>query len=165
MFTTGCPVHTPKCYSVRRDGKHGLFMRDERGRLLPGFTGNPRGRPKSLRNEIASKTEDGRQLVEKLWEIAQGNRPGAKVRDELDALKYLADHMFGKAPETVVTTTLESDVTDAASRISADDLRQLAKMKLESMLSPGERIISGQTGQALETPTDAVLVPDTTSES
>ena len=118
-----------------------------------------------MRAKLAEITNDGQELIEILWGLARGFVPDAKARDRLDAAKYLADHYFGKAPETVIATTLNGDAVEAAARITGDELRQLAKLKLESLLGPGERIVRDDPGQAPKGTEDAVLVPVTTDDS
>lgn len=103
-----------------------------------------------MRNQLAELTDNGRELVELLWKMAKGEEPGAKARDILDARKYLADHYFGKAPETVLAATISAESMAAAKELSGDEIRQLARMSLERYLEPGERIISGEAGGASE---------------
>jgi hypothetical protein len=91
--------------------------RDAQGRLLPGHSGNPGGRPKGFANLIREQTEDGAELVRIALETLRGTLQrrewmGASegplevvttpsVKDSLDALKWLADRGWGKAVETV----------------------------------------------------------------
>lgn len=68
-------------------------------RWLPGQSGNPTGRPKSLGPMIRHDTEEGRVLVEALMGIAQevANPSSARV----SAINTLLERGWGKAPQAV----------------------------------------------------------------
>ena len=63
----------------------------------PGKSGNPSGRPKGaagLARYIASQTDDGRELVDRL--LALSRDPRAPVREATGATFALLDRMIGK---------------------------------------------------------------------
>lgn len=72
--------------------------RDEKGRLLPGSTANPSGRPKKLK-EFQDALHD--RFYERAFSVMQEllASPDDKVR--VAAIKELWDRMFGKAPQAV----------------------------------------------------------------
>lgn len=77
-------------------------LRDEKGRLLPGYTANPGGRPKTkgLTEYIKGKVgEDGRELVDFYYSIF--NNPEQKLDHRLEAANWLTDRGFGKAVQMV----------------------------------------------------------------
>jgi hypothetical protein len=72
--------------------------RDEKGRLLPGSTANPSGRPKRLRDfqdKLYAEFYD--EAFSVMRELLRD--PDGKVR--ATALKELWDRMFGKSPQAV----------------------------------------------------------------
>lgn len=94
--------------------------RDAQGRLLPGNTANPLGRPggsKGFAALIREQSKEGAELVDVAFQVLRGELVrrewmGASegplevmvtptVKESLDALKWLADRGWGKAVETV----------------------------------------------------------------
>ena len=71
-------------------------MRDEKGRFVPGESGNPHGRPPKEQSvtDLLDKTVDKQELVNKLIEIAL-------EKGDMNALKYAIDRLDGKPRETV----------------------------------------------------------------
>lgn len=75
--------------------------RDERGRWLPGVSGNPSGRPKGLRGlaeEIRRSTADGLELVATFLSIVRDPNQPAALR--CAAARELLDRAFGRAPSS-----------------------------------------------------------------
>ena len=78
-----------------------------------GRSGNPGGMPKKFRTIIRETTKDGEVLVNIMRTIAEGEKyKGRKptLRDIMDAVRWLADHGFGKAPQPVTGPDLEGPV-------------------------------------------------------
>jgi hypothetical protein len=76
--------------------------------FMPGYSGNPGGRPKGLAKATRQLVgEDGMALVELWWSIAQD--PMARTSDRLEASRLLADRGWGKA---AVFTQQEGDPLD-----------------------------------------------------
>jgi hypothetical protein len=118
----------PKKAPAQPTGTHGNTpaasppppARDAQGRLLPGHSGNPAGRPggtKGFAALIREQSGDGEELVRIAFQTLRGELQrrewmGASegpvqvvttpsVKESLDALKWLADRGWGKAVETV----------------------------------------------------------------
>ena len=77
----------------------GQILRDEKGRYLPGVTGNPAGRPRtglSIRELCRSQVEK-RDLIEKLGAIAAGEGEYAKadIDARLRAITTLVQYGYG----------------------------------------------------------------------
>lgn len=81
----------------------------------PGQTGNPGGRPKGLAAMVREVVgEDGQQLVKAMAVIAVGTAAQVRTffgehvkrtaRDRMQAVEFLADRGFGKAPQEVSVT-------------------------------------------------------------
>jgi len=82
--------------------------------FLPGFSGNPGGRPKGLASLVRSKTKNGKELVDLMLKIMRGKltvtrytSEGVKyeqtpsIQDRQKALEWLADRGFGKCDSVV----------------------------------------------------------------
>lgn len=116
---------------MEKDTKMGLRLadRDAKGRLLPGSKLNlkPTGRLHSLAPYIREATDGGKEIIERILSISRGEpqyvpsrvrmpdgsyvetqgQPMARLvkGEEADrATYYLADHVFGKAPERLNLT-------------------------------------------------------------
>ena len=63
--------------------------------FLPGQSGNPGGRPKSLSGLVRQETKDGAELVAFHLRILRGRKQPLRYR--LEAAAWLADRGFGKA--------------------------------------------------------------------
>ena len=73
--------------------------RDARGRLLPGHTANPGGRPRGLSRYVRELTRDGRTLAEFFHRIFRGEDVDGQTpsfQDRLKAAEWLADRGFGR---------------------------------------------------------------------
>ena len=77
-------------------------MRDQYGRFVPGYSGNPGGRPhkdESLTDVLRRKV-DKDLIASKLIELAV-------ERGDLGALKYINDRLDGRPVETINQTVRE----------------------------------------------------------
>lgn len=87
------------------NGRSGRKPPPASGRFKKGESGNPGGRPKGLAAMVRAKTKDGAQLVDTMVQIALGKlRIGKRYpshRDRREAVAWLADRGFGKAPDKV----------------------------------------------------------------
>lgn len=109
--------------------------RDEKGRLLPGQTANPGGRPKDLfrvREMVAARGDD---IINKLFGIAfdtpemmldEGRSPlleMPKVSDRLKALELLLAYWVGRPIAALEVSTPEGKRLDiAGARAAAAEL-------------------------------------------
>lgn len=78
-------------------------LRDEKGRILPGSTGNPYGRPKKKTFRDYFNDEEEEDLINKIKQ-AIGERP--------EIMKMVVEHIFGKPTQQVNT-----DITSAGKPI------------------------------------------------
>lgn len=85
-----------------------------------GQSGNPGGRPKGLVKAIREQTCDGEQLVAFMLQVFRGEVPGAKLRDQMDAVTWLADRGFGKPVQA-----LEHSGKDGQALIPVDLLQAI----------------------------------------
>lgn len=76
----------------------------------PGQSGNPSGRPrgaKGLARYIASQTEDGRELVDRLLEMSRD--PNTPVRERVLCTMHLLDRGVGKPMTTAeIAVTIDA---------------------------------------------------------
>jgi hypothetical protein len=98
-------------------------VRDEKGRIRPGHTLNPGGRPKGFAQKCRDATDDGNDLVATAQKFARGEIPGQSTRDQLEAIKFLTAYGWGKAPETNVNIEVAS--TEESAQTAADMARDL----------------------------------------
>lgn len=90
------------------------MSRDEKGRFIPGESGNPQGRPPKEQavTDILRNTVDKQALVDKLLELA--------MQGDKQALLYAIDRLDGRPRETVhnlienLPEVVEIDLTDKA---------------------------------------------------
>jgi hypothetical protein len=88
--------------------------RDDTGRFLPGVSGNPAGRPKSLSRYIREKTNDGSEIADFFLgvfaskeKIEYENSKGEKVkrdpnlRERMEAAEWLADRGWGRPTQPI----------------------------------------------------------------
>lgn len=88
--------------------------RDESGKFLPGVSGNPAGRPKSLSRYIREQTSDGEKIADfflqvfnKHTKIEYEDSKGKKVkrdpnlRERMEAAEWLADRGWGRPTQPI----------------------------------------------------------------
>lgn len=128
-------------------------MRDQRGRFVPGVSGNVRGRPRGfagVAEKILSETDDGAELVRYALEIWRDpSRPFAE-RNAMHA--WLSDRGLGKAvaQHELHVTAHQDDETPALAHVSDERFEQLwAEMEGRA------EITNGPGNRALPTTTDA----------
>lgn len=69
-------------------------------KFQPGHSGNPGGRRPSLTKTIQRKCgRDGQKLIGRLWALALD--PKVATRDQISAMKILAEHGWSKPPQAL----------------------------------------------------------------
>ena len=91
--------------------------------FAPGVSGNPGGRPRSMGGYIRSITSDGEEIVDLMVAVMRGetiNGMKPKIKDQMDAVSWLADRGFGKSVAMVDSRTMNVDMT--LSELSSEKL-------------------------------------------
>ena len=94
-------------------------MRDEKGRFVKGYSGNPGGRTKEQLTarqafDKAIKTSDMRKLAKKLMTLAMSGN--------LDAIKMILEYKIGKPTQSfAIEGTAGVAIADALDRIWPDE--------------------------------------------
>ena len=81
--------------------------------FAPGVSGNPGGRPKSLASYIRETTDGGREMVDLMVQVMRGetiNGMKPKIKDQMDAVSWLADRGFGRSIAQIGARSLNVDV-------------------------------------------------------
>lgn len=123
-------------------GASGGPKRDAKGRLLPGSSGNPGGRPKGLAAKVRAETRDGDELVEFHLAVLRGEidttviangvptEIPAPLKERLTAAAWLAERGFGKPEQSVKVGGDESSpLTGLFSQLPADALLDALKTR------------------------------------
>jgi hypothetical protein len=82
-------------------------QRDERGRLLPGFTANPSGRPAIIKEVRELAREHVPAAITRLVELMNSKNEGTA----LAAIAQLLDRVYGKPPQAVDATVQKFDMS------------------------------------------------------
>ena len=96
--------------------------------FAPGVSGNPGGRPRSMGGYIRSITSDGEEIVDLMVAVMRGetiNGMKPKIKDQMDAVSWLADRGFGRAITPVEATTRSMNVDMTLSELSTERLLAL----------------------------------------
>ncbi len=100
--------------------------RDELGRILPGYSGNPRGRMPGLIPYIKAHSADGREMLDHAFLAMRGElrvpdihftqmgeaihfERAPTIKEEADARNYLLERYYGKAPTQVDINVIRAD--------------------------------------------------------
>jgi KTSC domain len=142
-------------------GPHGaLALRGPDGRLLPGSTANPSGRPRGLERiarDVVEKNGGFEALMQFLADVAIGKlAAAAQIKDRLKAADMLCERGYGK-PKAIVEI-----VEDAAAQdedVSEYSLEQLMQLR-EILRSPKRAVPDVVDAEIVEpgTATPAQLV-------
>ena len=103
-------------------------VRDNRGRFLPGVSGNPGGRPLSdeSRRAIGRARELALEAVERLWALATDDEIPAATRK--DCLVALLDRGLGRPRQTLhVDAPGMSRAEEMLDELTDEELRALAR--------------------------------------
>ena len=110
-----------------------------------GVSGNPGGRPKGLAALIRERTRDGEEFVEIMVKISRGEIQDAKVSDQVSAVKWLAEHGFGKV----------QDQLHVSGGLSLAELIIETRAHIKSEEDEAKAIGQSAEVQALPSPADA----------
>ena len=67
--------------------------------FLPGWSGNPGGRPRGFGHYIRKQTRDGKELVDLVLTVFRGQTVNGRkptIRDRVEAATWLSDRGFGR---------------------------------------------------------------------
>jgi hypothetical protein len=97
--------------------------RDEKGRLLPGSTANPSGRPKKIKEFVDALHA---RFYDQAFIVMQELLASDDDKVRVAALKELWDRMFGKAPQAI-TGEDGGPIRFGADATTLEMLRKLAR--------------------------------------
>ena len=97
--------------------------RDRSGRFLSNNAGRPKASRKELKALILERTNEGADLVDILEDLA---RTATRESVRLDAARFLAERVYGKQPEQIVTNTVAADSLPILRELSRESLEALA---------------------------------------
>lgn len=103
-----------------------LPQRDAKGRLMPGYSGNPVGRPRNSRQAArVFAGENGETIYKFLYDVMVGNITAKP--SQLEAAKELLVRAQGKPVDVQLQGELDVDAAEALSGVEGDDVVELLK--------------------------------------
>lgn len=118
------PAGTPPENRVAEGG------RDDLGRFVPGQSGNPGGRSKSLTAIRQLAREHAETALQKLVELLESNNE----RVRLDAIRELLDRGFGRPQQAIDLSFLDADLAGVIRELSDDEKRAVALGDMRPLL-------------------------------
>ena len=92
-------------------------------RWLPGESGNPSGGTRSFKERLQKAIRNGDLLVEVLLDVFENGRHA----DQLDAVKFVADRVYGRAVETQVQIQADAHRLGTRIDLAPEALEALAR--------------------------------------
>lgn len=130
-------------------------QRDERGRLLPGSTANPSGRPKgvaAIGRKILEENGGAERLFKFLLSVADGDlSANAKISDRLRAAEIYFARSYGQ-PEAKVTIAEGT----ARAALDTDGMSEIELLEAREHLLAIQGIVKRVTAAQ---PVDAEIIP------
>lgn len=137
-------------------------LRDPHGRILPGYSGNPGGKPKGIERRMRELVEaqikewDGRTLdgwdamTLFMYKVAMGEPPPGDntpitMKDRMAAVQFLFDRVHGKAK-----IQIESDTTLRAGGLENLDIDALSSEELDALDAHVEILAAKASGKATQ---------------
>jgi len=116
------------------------------GTIMPGFTANAGGRPRSVIEELKSKyLRRLPELFENLFRLAAPNNPPMV---QIAATKEILDRLIGKPQVTIDAVTTKVDVAGlylaAMKRINSETQSADATAKVVETTPPNSRVLPNQ---------------------
>ncbi len=103
--------------------------RDAQGRILPGSTGNARGRPPKIVEETYLKAFTKVVTIAEFEKVIKKALEQARKGDK-DARKFIADYIVGPPVQRVLDPKM---ITNPYAGLSADELRKTAQLILKQV--------------------------------
>lgn len=103
-----------------------LPKRNEKGQLLPGYTANPKGRPKKKTFRDYFTEEEEEDLINKVKQV---------VGDKPDILKMAIEHIFGRPQTSVDITTGGEKLT----KFTDEQIEDIARRAISPSGKTGEK--------------------------
>ena len=91
-----------------------------KGQPPPPGGGRPKGVGAQIRKEWSQE-----KIVQRYTDIANGTLKGFNANHQMEALKWLSDRGFGKAPDVTLTGELDAEGAEAAADLTTEDLADL----------------------------------------
>ena len=144
-----------------------MVPRDANGRILPGHSLNPGGKPKGIERRIKDYIESQQEVLDGklvdgwdymfagLYAIATGQKPPGNIdgvitaKDRMAAAQILLDRVYGKAK-----IQIESDTTLRAGGIENLDVDALSADELDALDAHVELLAAKASGKIVGTVLD-----------
>lgn len=141
------PENTPENKATEASSS---ACRDKKtGRLLPGVSGNPGGRPKIIREVITAEREHFGRCVRKLRRIFEDADEDSKVR--ISAFVAWSDRVIGKPKQSVELTGADGAPLVPASEVA---IRMLTNEQLAGLVAAGHASVPEEEASDAETERD-----------
>lgn len=117
------PQETAKDAAAQAPGEHPKPARDARGRLLPGHTANPAGRPKGVRHRLS---KNFLLDVAQHWQEEGGDILKRVTREDPGTVLRVVASLV---PRELITKMEIGDEDNSLRDITPDDLRVVSKLR------------------------------------
>lgn len=127
------------------------ILRNSKGHYLPGQSGNPYGKPKGFKGAaqmIRELTNDGADLIKFAHTVWLNENGVYTTQQQIDAHAWLADRLWGRAPQVIEAQIETHNVSIEGSidlaRLSVDQLTSLESLLTQATggIAPVTQIIA-----------------------